>query len=373
MTGSTPGGITPTPTPTTTLGVGTAPMQASFVYGSYGPTVLAGRVTPNGQIIDVPMPTDSNSGDTGFQTGTGGLVDSIAIDPKGRFLYTLDVQTSSFGMPIGENGIGAFTVNRSTGELTRVAGSPYPSSYAGGSVAEDGSGLFLFVAGTRSGLIDTYAIDQTTGALTKVATLKASAGDRLSASWDGRFVFNAGDGDINAYSIMPATGALTQVSTVSVPNPGPLFLGYSGKFLYSVSNTGVTAMSVSNAGQLTVTQLNFPAAQVAGGVPRRMVATSRDDRFAYVATSAGEDIGSLQAFSLDPSTGAIGQPVGAPVKMQVGQSPLQITLDFSGKFLYGTFTGLNTETFPINTDGSVGKGAINPGQASNADFFELSP
>lgn len=370
MTGNT-GGTTP-PTPTPVLGVGTAPAQATFMYGTYGPTILAGRVTSNGQIVDVPMPTDQNSGDTGFETGTGGLTDSIATDPQGRFLYTLDLETSSFGMPIGENGIGAFTVDRNTGELKTVSGSPYMSTFRGGSIVEDGTGEFLFVAGTNTGVIDTYTIDQTSGALTKVTSLTDSAGGQLAASWDGHFIFNAGDGQVNAYSI-GSNGALTQVSSVMVQNPGPIFLGYSGKFLYSVSNAGITAISVSTAGQLTVTQPNFPAVQAAGGIPRRMIATSRDDKFAYVATSSGDDVGAIQVYSLDATTGAIGNAVGTAVTMAVGESPLQVTLDFNGKFLYATFTGLNTETLAVNPDGTLGKGAINPGESGNADFFELSP
>lgn len=342
------------------------------MYGTYGPAILAGRVTSNGQIIDVPMPTDQNSGDTGFETGTGGMTDSIATDPQGRFLYTLDVETSSFGMPIGENGIGAFTVDRTTGELTMVPGSPYISTFRGGSAVEDGTGKFLFVAGTGTGVIDTYAINQATGVLTKASSLNSSAGDELSASWDGHFLFNAGDGQVNAYSI-GNTGTLTQVSTVTVQNPGSIYLGYSGKFLYSVSNAGITAISVSTTGQLAVTQANFPAVQTAGGIPRRMIATSRDDKFAYVATSSGNDIGAIQVYSLDGTTGAIGNAVGTPVTMAAGESPLQVTLDFNGKFLYATFTGLNTETLPVNADGTLGSGAINPGESGNADFFELSP
>ncbi|HTP12233.1 MAG TPA: beta-propeller fold lactonase family protein [Bacteroidota bacterium] len=330
-------------------------------------------MTPNGQITDVPMPTDPNSGDTGFDTGTGGFVDDIATDPKGgRFLYTLDVQTSSFGIPIGENGIGAFTVNRTTGELTRVAGSPYKVSFRGGSVAEDGNGVFLFVAGTNANTVDTYSIDQTSGALTKTMSLNSSAGDQLSASWDGRFLFNGGNGQVVSYSIA-SNGALTQISAVPVQNVGPIFLSYSGKFIYSVSNNGITAISVSNAGQLTVTQASFTATQVAGGLPRRTIATSRDDRFAFMGTSAANNIGSLQSFSVDPTTGAIGNPIGSPTTFAVGQVPLQITLDFSGKFLYFTFTGINLQTSAVNADGTLGAPVINPGQAGNGDFFELSP
>ena len=104
-----------------------------------------------------------------------------------------------------------------------------------------------------------------------------------------------------------------------------------------------------------------------------MIASSRDDRFAYVGTSSGENIGALQTYSVDPATGAIGSPIGNPVTMQVGQSPLQVTLDLNGKFLYATFTGINLQTFPIQADGSIGPGAINPGESANVDFFELSP
>lgn len=354
-------------------GVGTAPEQASFAYGTFGPAVVGGRITSDGKIVDVPMTTDPESGDTGFFTGTGGFVTSIASDPKGRFVYTLDVQTSSFGIPIGENGIGAFSINRNTGELTRIAGSPYPVTFRGGSVSMDGNALFLFVAANKGNTIDTYLIDQSTGALTKSSTATDSAGDQLVVSWDGRFLFDAGNGQISAYSIAPGTGALAKVSTATTDNTGPLFLSYSGKFLYSMSNFGVTAISVANDGQLAVTQASFPVAQVAGGLPPRLIATSRDDRFAYIGNSSGENVGAVQAFTVDPNTGALGTPVGAPVTLDVGQSPLQVTLDYSGKFLFATFTGINLQTFPINSDGSVGPPTDNPGVSTSVDFFELSP
>lgn len=379
MSASNPGATVPTPTPTPTptpapgLGVGSAPAQATFLYGTYGATVLGARVTPNGQVIDVPMPTDANSGDTGFMTGTGGNVDSIAIDPKGRFVYTLDVQTSSFGIPIGNNGIGAFTIDRATGELARVAGSPYPINYRGGSVVESGNGAYLYAAGSGAGTIEVFAINQATGAVTVNSTVTGVPGDGLAASWDGRFIFDGDNSTVTAYAITPATGALTAVSSAYVENIGPIYLSYSGKFLYSVSDTGITVMSVSSTGQLTVTQANFPAVQTAGGIPRRMLATSRDDRFAYVATSSGQNVGSIQAYALDANTGAIGAPVGTPVTMLVGQAPLQVTLDFNGKFLYATFTGTNLLTFPINPDGSIGHSAVNPGVTGTSDFFELSP
>ena len=46
------------------------------------------------------------------------IVFQLVADPKGRFLYALDLGASSFGIQFGQIGISAFQINRSSGILT---------------------------------------------------------------------------------------------------------------------------------------------------------------------------------------------------------------------------------------------------------------
>jgi len=50
----------------------------------------------------------------------------MASDPKGRFLYTVDVATFSAGSQIGKNGISEYVLDRQTGNLNPVQGGEVP-------------------------------------------------------------------------------------------------------------------------------------------------------------------------------------------------------------------------------------------------------
>lgn len=129
----------------------------------------------------------------------------------------------------GSNNVSVFSVN-GDGSLTPVPGSPFPTGAAPASVAAD-YGLyplaFVFVANSKSNDISVFAIDDTTGELTPVAgspfpdggvdPVSITAGGGEFAGFGGPngapflYVANAGSNNMSVFSIK-GTGALTPVS-----------------------------------------------------------------------------------------------------------------------------------------------------------------
>jgi len=152
-----------------------------------------------------------------FTAGAG--LAAIAIDPTGRFLYTANTSDKTFGT------VSAFTIDSSSGDLTRINGSPYCSTPgctgAGsgpGALAVDPSGKFLYVSTPgSSNSIWGFTIDPANGQLAPVANspFSLSAGTLfLIMEPSGKFFYigNQAGSNIAGYSYDPSTGALTAIT-----------------------------------------------------------------------------------------------------------------------------------------------------------------
>jgi 6-phosphogluconolactonase (cycloisomerase 2 family) len=308
------------------------------------------------------MPTDQLSGNLGWLPGTGGLITSLAPDPKGRFLYALSVSTSSFGIPIGKNGLSAFTIDRNSGALTLIGGSPYDVPRRGGDIAVTGDGQRLVLL--SNGTLTSYSIDQTTGALSRISSTSVP-GTSVATSWDGQFVFaGARDGRVTSLKIA-ADGTLSEVNHVDAQNSGQLVLSYTGKYLYSSGEDAITVIGVGSSGDLSILQANF-----AGW---RRVGTSRDDRFVYLSRDATDVApGAVETFQFDATTGAIGNAVGTPTTFPNGDFPY-IRTDYSGGFLIVALSSEDFLDYPINQDGSFGSPNMIQGTFIGPQFFVEVP
>ena len=133
---------------------------------------------------------------------------SITVDPTGQFAYVT-------GHQFGPAGISAFTIDATTGSLTPVPGSPFPTGALTGAPVVDPTGRFLYVTSALGDQLWAYAIDAT-GALTPVPgspfPLSGDAGG-VTVDPTGRFVYagqrdqgQARNGDIAAYTIDATTG-----------------------------------------------------------------------------------------------------------------------------------------------------------------------
>ncbi|MEO8506327.1 MAG: beta-propeller fold lactonase family protein [Betaproteobacteria bacterium] len=130
---------------------------------------------------------------------------SIVIDPQGKFVYFLG------------KGIEAFVVG-ATGALTRVPGIAFTASF--GQLAMAPSGRFLYALDPSTRKLSVFAINRTTGALTAIGgspfatgpnptwvTVSATGQSVLVADPDS--LLNNGTDAIWVWSVDVATGALT--------------------------------------------------------------------------------------------------------------------------------------------------------------------
>jgi 6-phosphogluconolactonase len=141
------------------LGLVTDP-SGKFLYASLsaGYSIAAFTIdSTSGALTSVP----GSPFPTGAGSGPGWFLDSITIDPSGKFFYALS--SSGFSSVVS-----VFTIDSSSGALAPVNGSPFfaePSGISGGLVVEL-SGKFLYIAGGGASYILPMSIDGTTGAVT---------------------------------------------------------------------------------------------------------------------------------------------------------------------------------------------------------------
>ena len=197
-------------------------------------------------------------------------VNRMAIDQTNHFLY---VSTTA--------GIAGFSVNQSTGELSSLAGSPFGSNVTNpAAIVITPDNQFLYETGTppgnnfaNDGNLYGYGLNKTTGALTPLSGSpfgvgqcgggsaqgvpgKGGAPDNMTIASQSKFLYLSHCG---TYSINATTGALMQVSSV-VPGDWPV-MDPTGNLLWAITvqpgcqmscNVGVSAYQVDqNTGDLT--------------------------------------------------------------------------------------------------------------------------
>jgi 6-phosphogluconolactonase len=210
----------------------------------------------------------------------------IATDPSGQFLYLLHF-----------SGVHAYSINQNTGALTEVTGSPVPCCVAPNSLAFDSSGTHLYVAGETS----------------PVAPVNTS---------------------ISAYSI-GSTGGLTQLATYTVS--GELStIATAGNYLYVAGfyTNSITVFSIDGSGELT--QQNLPGSPFATDTGPHSIVADPSGSVLYTAndgkpTDDEATPGSISAYTIDSSTGALTPVAGNPLPIPVAGV---ISIDSTGKLLF---------------------------------------
>jgi hypothetical protein len=153
---------------------------------------------------------------------SGNLSSFIAIHPTGKWVYAASV---TFLNNVGVAQYQEYTVN-SDGSLTPSGSPVVTNSTGGGSMTFLANGKFALVddaatapspATSGGGGMSVYSVDPSTGALTKVAFYADMKG-AVTPDSTGNWVFNsAGQGTINVYRVDPNSGALTKQGSTTVP------------------------------------------------------------------------------------------------------------------------------------------------------------
>ncbi len=311
-----------------------------------------------------------------FAAGTNPI--AVAIDPLNRYVYAANFISGD---------ISAFTIEGATGALTPIAGSPFAAAALGvNSIAIDPSGRFVYVTGGCVCVIGThgvaaYAIDATTGALTQVAgspyeveldTGEAGPSQNGLITVDPRgkivYVSDSNADNIAALEINPATGALTPVpgspfEAQQEGVPTSISIHPAGRFAYVALGGLFQNLIYKIDSTFTVDPATFIVRVVTGapeffaGTPfvlnsfSSSLAVDATGRFAYALDPIDNNI---RGYSVNGQTGQLTAFAGTPFATG-GAGGLRLTTDVSGKFVYvANFTSNNISAFTINTaDGSL--------------------
>jgi 6-phosphogluconolactonase len=213
----------------------------------------------------------------------GGIA-QIATDPSGQFLYLLD-----------PSGVHAYTINQNTGALTEITGSPFSCCAGPFSLAFDASGTHLYVAGG-------------TGPIAVPAS-------------------------ISAY-LIDSTGGLKQLAKYIVSGAGTIAV--AGNYLYAVDfdTSSITVLSIGASGELT--SQNLPGSPFATDTGPESIVADPSGSVLYTAndgapTATEPTPGSISAYTIDSSTGALTPVAGSPLPIPVAGA---ISIDSTGKFLF---------------------------------------
>src|SRR4051812_32967742 len=144
---------------------------------------------------------------------------------------TLGPTTVLFVANSTSNTISVFSMSTSTGALTEITGSPFPTGTQPLALAV-ALGKFLYVANAGSNTVSGFTIGSG-GILTGISGLPTGAGpDVNSMATNGSFLYvGQSGGNIFAYSIDPVTGALT-------PSTGSPFLVGGTRTQFSLAASG---------------------------------------------------------------------------------------------------------------------------------------
>ncbi len=308
--------------------------------------------------------------------------------PSSRFVFVSNATSNS---------ISGFTIDKSSGSLTPVPGSPFstPSSPAG--LAVDSSSNFLIAANVAAE-ISVFRIDRTTGALKPVpgSPFKGkNQPEAVAISKNLVYIGNRGSNDISAYILDLTNGALSPVGGSPFPTmlsdvqamalhgttvPELLVAGSSlADFLVQSDGSlksndsccaGGTSV-VANAGIIYVTNSagidvftervvppapdceNDPLSCKVGTFPAGTQPSSIaiSGQFAFVANFGSNDLTTLTITGTD-----FGLAVSlAQLSVDgAGMGPSSVAVDSSGKFLYVT-NQLSNDVSAFAVDQSTGK------------------
>jgi probable HAF family extracellular repeat protein len=278
---------------------------------------------------------------------------SIAADPAGRFLYA----TSQYA-PSNENVIG-FRIDRPTGRLSPIPGSPFGAGAAASAIAIDPSGRFAYVANFQGNNVSAFKMDQSTGGLLPIASYAAGSNpDAVTVDPLGKFVYvaNLSSNDVSGYAINQTTGALTQITGspfTTGSGPRSLAVDPNERFVY-VANQGSSNIwgYTINATSGALSPLGTSPYAV-GDAGLTSVAVAPTGAQVYVAGNGGIYAYSINQNSEDfgggfPPTDLYGQLTLIQGSPSGGGYSEFVTVDYTGTFLYsagnGDISGFNLST-----------------------------
>lgn len=291
-------------------------------------------------------------------TLTGSGADDMLI-VNGKFLYIPQSSTKT---------VEAFAIDRQTGALTAISGSPYDLSSAGGAdtVASDPQGRFLFVGVEGGSGIAAFQINQTTGALSPSAPPLVSTGilsaDVFTVDGSGKFLYVGEQStSVHGFVIDQTTGALTSMGppfNLGIATP---HADSSGKFLLGVAG-------FADEGNATDAHIHVFSIDPTTGFPTEVANSpfptttppldfviSPNGKFVYtLGTNASLASAAIEGFQLDPTTGALTALSGSPFTSLPGAGQCKFLKSGGNMICSNIYGGSTFEVFATNsTTGAI--------------------
>ena len=264
----------------------------------------------------------------------------VAVDPAGEFAYVIS-------QSIGANGtITIFSIDATNGGLTLVATEVIQDTELN-SVAVDPSGRFIYFPTPDSFSLSNFSINPGIGTFGAGGGASTGSGDPRFIAIDpsGRFAYttNTGGTNITEFTINSSTGNLTQTGSQGASYYQiAMAIAPSGQFAYVLAEDNITLYLInSSTGGLSSIGI---AGEIGTGSSPQSIAIDPTGQFAYVVDSVDDDV---RIYRINSSDGTLTQT--GVIELSDSSESKSITVDPSGQFVYVTsFLNNDVSTFKIN-------------------------
>jgi 6-phosphogluconolactonase (cycloisomerase 2 family) len=273
--------------------------------------------------------------------------------PGNAFVFTANA---------GGNNISGFS-NDSSGSLTAVPGSPFPSPGQPFGLAATPNNAFLYVSSFQNAQVTGFSINPTTGSLTPLTCPVATTGPqplKIAINPAGTLLFTANQaGSVTGFAINAGTGCLTLISTTATDSVARgLTIDGSGQFLYVVTGGGgIDLFTIATNGTLT--------RQAIGGFDSTtgtMLAVKAVPGINVLLATDGGSTNNLRSFIINTFSGAL-TPIVVTVAGSSPPNPSAIAVNTPANATTPLFYVANTASnnLTVNTiaaDGTSGTSSL---------------
>lgn len=283
-----------------------------------------------------------------FTTGLSDGAGAVVHPTHGNWVFAADWSGNVQSLTIGADG---------TPTVASTASSGYSDfGWVNGGLAITADGKFLYTTTDGTDVV-AWSIDQSTGALTKIGPYTTPLSDTAGVVASKGFLYiNEYDSSTRQVHVasIGGDGKLTSVQTVAVPVPSGLpsynlwtvAVDKTGKYLYvGDEDRTITRYSIGGDGKLT-----YVAQTTTGSGDGDMdsINISADNKFLYTTT----DRTGSAVFSINQSTGDLTEVTGSPFGTE--DSYGSVVVDPSSKFVYVSDVGSDIVAYQRNqNDGTL--------------------
>ncbi len=253
---------------------------------------------------------------------------AIASDTTGRGQF-------AYASNFSDGGLSGYTLNPSTGVLTKIQQATFPTGQVPTGVAVDPNNKFVYSANFLSNNISGLTINPMSGTLTPIVGSPFAAGSSpisivMHPTRNFAYVANESSSNISGYTI-GHTGVLTELacspfgggtlpfSLVAPFSNSPIAVHPTGKFVYAATTQGIFILSVDTSAGPTAGCLTLQSVPVAPAAFPSTITIEATGSFAYVTDSVAS---SMSSYSIDQSTGGL-TPIPSSAT-QTGPGPIYV-------------------------------------------------